>query len=122
MPTLREECMEVLANDLDSYVEYYADNKSVEDIYNGFLEFQNDMDHNFWTINHDEDEMSQQDFMSLIQICAQTNLYPPGWVDTGGPGASHGHMDRMLKHYYIHICIETKVWICQLIQDKLNKV
>lgn len=119
---LREESMTCLANDIQEYMDYHTTNQTVEGIYYEFLDFQKNHEHNFWTINHDEDDLSQEDFMTLIQICARITLYPPGWVDTGGPGASRGHMDRMLKHYYGHVCVEEKDWICELIQDKLNKV
>lgn len=121
MSTLREESMICLANDIEETVDM-TDYQNVEDIYHEYLEGLDHNEHNFWTINHDEDDISQEDFMTLIQICAQITLYPPGWVDTGGPGASRGHMDRMLKHYYKHVCIEEKDWICQKIQERLNKV
>ena len=119
MPTLREECLLGHEADIEVWVSM-TEHQQVEDIYNEYLESLYDAEVNFWTINHDEDEISQEDFMSLIQICAQTNLYPLGWRDTGGPGASHGHMDRMLKHYYAHMCIQEKDWICEKIQSHLN--
>jgi len=120
MPTLRQECMVCLVNDIEELVGM-TEHQAVEDIYNECLEHVLGHEHNFWTIIHDEDEISQEDFMSLIQICAQTNLYPPGWRHGGGPGASHGHMDRMLKHYYAHICIQEKDWVCEKIQSELDK-
>jgi len=121
MPTLREESMECLANDIEVAVDM-TNHNNAEDIYNEYLEGLDEQEFNFWTINNDEDEISQEDFMTLLQICAQTNLYPPGWVEVRTPGGSHGHMDRMLKHYYKHICILEKDWLCHLIQQNLQRL
>jgi len=121
MPRLEETVMNALETDAECLVEMMDldHNTRAEDIYNEMLDCIDQNEYDFWEVIHTYDELTHEEIATLGVCYVEAGLVP---MVNGQYRIPRANIRLLVRHYYKHCFIQSKVWICGKIQSKLDRM
>ncbi len=119
MPRVEDELKTALETDAELGVEHREidHNTRAEDIYNEMLDEIDENEYDFWNVLHTYDELTHAE-IAILGVCYVEDGMVP--MVNGEYLIPMTNIRLLVRHYYKYCFIQSKVWICGIIQSKMN--